>query len=90
MKNKIVWKTIPIETEYKGVLLAGTLRYWAKDCAVYLLEPAIAQKISHLMYSLPVRYTSDIIPKESITDIDIVAKGKKILIALYKESDETT
>ena len=58
MKNKIVWKTITIETEYKGVLLIGTLRYWAKDSEVHLFEPVKAQKISHLMYSQPVRYTT--------------------------------
>ena len=84
MKNKITWKTITIETVYEGVFLTGTLRYWAKDCEVHLLEPVIAQKASHLLYSQPVHYTTDEIVKESITGIDVIKQAQETLISLYK------
>ena len=84
MENKIAWKTITIETVYEGVLLIGTLRYWAKDCEVHLLEPAKAKRVSHLMYSQPVRYTTDEIVKEGITDIDVNKQAQETLISLYK------
>ncbi len=84
MENKIAWKTITIETVYEGILLIGTLRYWAKDCEVLLLEPAKAKKVSHLMYSQPVRYANNEISKEGIIDIDVVSEAKETLISLYK------
>ena len=84
MKNIITWKSITIETVYEGVLLSGTLRYWAKDCEVHLLEPVIAQRVSHIMYSQPVRYTTDEIVKEGIKEIDVIKQAQETLISLYK------
>lgn len=83
--SKITWKFYEISTTAPdGRLLKGTIHYWAKDYTVCMTEPFKAENCGHhLQYAVPVIYVTDEPKREAIHHIDLIKRGKEVLLALY-------
>lgn len=78
--GKIKTKVVPIEYNFNGILLKGELEYWDKDYCLKMTEPFESHFVSHLQYSIPVKYVIEKSENPSYIEIDLLEKSKAMYL----------
>ena len=88
--SQINWNYYPVETiAPDGVVLKGTIKYWAKDHAISMIEPlAVYGCGSHLQYGIPVVYVTDEPQREKVYQIDLIERAEEVLLSIYVDKKE--
>ena len=88
--SQINWNYYPVETiAPDGVLLKGTIKYWAKDYAIGMTEPLSVHGCgSHLQYGIPVVYVTNEPQREKVHQIDLIERAKEVLLSIYADKKE--
>jgi len=88
--SQINWNYYPVETiAPDGVVLKGTIKYWAKDYAICMTEPlAVHGCGSHLQYGIPAIYVTDEPQREKVHQIELIERAIEVLLSIYADKKE--
>ena len=88
--SQINWKYYEVEViAPDGVVLNGTIKYWAKDYSICMTEPLVVHGCgSHLQYGIPAVYVTDEPPRKKVHQINLIERAKEVLLSIYVDKKE--